>query len=191
MKTQWIATPITYDGSQLRAHWIRRTTGISGDAVVAFRGPCRVLEAEMADLEDLLAGPGIAGDDMLHFLVEVFDDGDLLRAVFRQRLLSAQALATLQVLAPGAELRRDGDDLFVGPGKLSISIATRSLVSTLIHFAVNISNAGTPVVTASLEDIAVAPQAFAVRLMSVVVAEEASIRAARANVRGKDESPGA
>ena len=85
MKTQWLDQTIAYDGSQLRAHWILRVAGLAGDAVVAFRGPCRVRLSEMADLEDLLEGPGIAGDDMLHFVAEVFDDGDLLRAVYRQR----------------------------------------------------------------------------------------------------------
>ena len=41
---------IAYDGSQLRAHWILRATGLVGDAVVAFRGPCKVADREMADL---------------------------------------------------------------------------------------------------------------------------------------------
>ena len=41
MKTQWLDQTIAYDGSQLRAHWILRATGLVGDGVVAFRGPCR------------------------------------------------------------------------------------------------------------------------------------------------------
>lgn len=188
MKTLLLAETIRYDGSQLRAHWILRRTGIVGDAIVAFRGPCAVLDAEMADLHDLIQGPGIAGDDMLHFVGEFFDDGDLDRAVYRQRLFSALAGDTLRVLAPAAELRREGDDLFLGSGKLSISIATRSLVSTLLHFAVNVRNDGTPVPTSALDDAGVDADAFARALLAAAGREEASIRAARAKVRSKGEA---
>lgn len=189
MKAKWLDATTAYDGSQLRAHWILRHTGLAGDAIVAFRGPCQVAEAEMADLEDLLGGPGIAGADMLHFITEVFDDGDLLRAVHRQRLFTALALDRLRALVePAADLRRDGDDLYVGSGKLSISIATRSLVSTLLHFAVNVTNEGTPVPTASLGDLGVDPEVFARSLLHAAVAEAESILAARAKVRAKGES---
>lgn len=188
MKILYLEGSQTYDGSQLRAHWILRQTGLAGDAMVAFRGRCAVAEAEMADLEDLLDGPGIAGDDMVHFVAEFFDDGDLLRAVFRQRLVSALALDTLRALSPRTDLTRDGDDLYAGEGKLSISIATRSLVSTLIHFAVNVVNTGTPVRTASLADLEVDPAEFAQRLLSAVATEHESILLARAKVRAKGES---
>ncbi len=187
MKTRWIEETISYDGSQLRAHWILRQTGLSGDSAVAFRGPCDVTAEEMADLEDLLSGPGISAEDMVHFLVEVFDDGDLLRAVYRQRLLTALAFDTLRALAPSADLRRVGDDLFVDGGKLFIYIATRSLVSTLTHFAVNVSNAGTPVDTAALEDLGVDPKVFGETLLAALVEEDQSIRDARAKVRAKGE----
>jgi hypothetical protein len=141
----------------------------------------------MADLEDLLAGSTIAADEMVHVLLEIFDDGDLLRAVYLQRLVTALALDTLSELAPGADLRRSGDDLFAGEGKLSVSVATRSPVSTLIHFAVNVSNAGTPVHTSSLEDLGVDPEAFGERLLEAVAGEYESVRAARARVRAKGE----
>jgi hypothetical protein len=192
LESRWLEQTIPYDGSQLRAHWILRQTGLAGDAVVAFRGPCAVSEAEMADLEDLLDGPGIAGDDMLHFVIELFDDGDLLRAIYLQRLFSALALDTLraQIRHPdrARQLRRAGDDLFFGAGKLSISIATRSLVSTLIHFAVNVTNAGTPVETSALEDLDIEPAVFAESLMQALLAERRSITAARAKVRPKGEA---
>ena len=194
MRTRWIRRPLVYDGAQLRAHWILRTTGIAGDALVAFRGPCRVSGDEMADLHDLLHGPGIAADDMLHFLAEVFDDGELVRAVLRQRLVTAIALESLRALASstrGAALRREGDDLWLGQGKragkLSVSIATRSPVSTLLHLGVNVTNAGAPVRTASLTDLGVEPAAFARDVMARVAAEHASLHAARVKVRAKGE----
>lgn len=186
MKTHWLDSEVTYDGSQLRPHWIRQATGVVGDAIVAFRGPCAVSRDEMADLVDLLEGSTIAGDDMLHFVAEVFDDGDLPRALLRQRLLSAIAREQLAQLAPHVALRRDGDDLFVGERKLSISVATRSLVSTLLHFAVNVGTAGTPVPTAGLDELGVDARVFADRVLAAVAAEEHSMGAARCQVRGRE-----
>jgi hypothetical protein len=186
MITQWLGSRIDYDGSQLRAHWILDRTGVCGDALVAFRGACAVVAAEMADLEDL-GGVGIAGADMVHFVWESFTAPDLLLAVHRQRLLAAQAFEVLHELAPAAVLHRDGDDLFVGTGKLSISIATVTAVSSLIHFAVNATPGGAPVRTATLQELAVEPEAFAARLLQRAAAEQDSIVRARAKVRSKGE----
>ncbi|GDY01850.1 hypothetical protein LBMAG49_11790 [Planctomycetota bacterium] len=186
MKTLWIDHPIAYDGSQLRAHWILMQCAIPGDALVAFRGPCNVVRSEIADLADL-AGPGIAGDDMLHFIWESFAMPDLLLAVHRQRLLSAQAAEVLLALAPMSGLRREGDDLFIGDGKLSISIATVTPVSSVLHFAVNVTEGGAPVHTATLQQLAVNPREFAERLFQRAAEEQLSIVEARAKVRAKGE----
>ena len=186
MIARWLERTIAYDGSQLRSHWILAETGHAGDAIVAFRGPCKVKVDEIADLEDI-DGPGIAADDMVHFLWESFDESGLTLAVHRQRLLSASAREVLCDLAPAAQVRRDGDDLFCGDGKLSISIATASPVSSLIHFAVNATQGGAPVSIAALADIGVDARAFAERLLLRVAEEQASIRAARCKVRAKGE----
>lgn len=185
MIVRWLEPTIRYDGAQLAAHWILRTTGIVGDALVAFRGPCGVAREQIADLADI-DGPGIAGDDMLHFLWERFDDGDLERAVLRQRLLAVNAASALS--ARGVPIERDGDDLFVGGSKLSISIATRSLVSSLIHFAMNVTTRGTPVRTTALDELGIEVQPLAEDILSRVAVEEASIGLARAKVRGRGEA---
>lgn len=187
MHTEWIDRTVRYDGSQLRSHWIRRTIDHVGDAWVAFRGPCAVSMEEMADLEDLLSGPGIAGDDMVHFVGEFFDGGDLPRAVLRQRLFAATALEVVRDLAtaPTAGLRRDGDDLYLADAKLSISVATKSLVSSLLHFAANVTTAGTPVRTVGLSDLGIAPKAFAGEVLTRVLAEETSMHRARCQVLPK------
>jgi hypothetical protein len=187
VQTTWLEQTTAYDGSQLRAHWIYGVTGLVGDALVGFRGPCRVEVAEMADLADL-SGPGIAGADMVHFVAELFDDGDLCRAVLRQRLMASTALELLWRRCPGADLRRAGDDLFVGPAKLSVSIATRSAVSTLLHLALNVTAAGTPVPAAGLEQLGVEPRAFGEELLAACSREEASMQQARCLVRAKGES---
>ena len=85
-------------------------------------------------------------------------------------------------------LERRGDDLYLGAGKLSVSIATRSAVSSLIHFAVNVTRAGTPVRTSSLADLKVDPAVFARDLLARSAREAASLHEARVKVRAKGEA---
>jgi uncharacterized protein len=186
LKTHWTEEDISYDGSQLRAHWLLDRFSLEGDAMVAFRGPCDVVADEVADLADL-DGPGIAGSDMLHFIWESFTQIDLCVAIHRQRLLSAQAREVIQKHNPAAQVHRDGDDLYVGDKKLSISIATVSPVSSLMHFAINVSPGGAPVPTATLSELGVEPALFASDLLNVVAAEQDSIAIARSKVRAKGE----
>lgn len=186
LPTFWAEERIDYDGSQLRAHWLLDRFDLVGDALVGFRGPCRVLTAEVADLADI-DGPGIAADDMVHFVWECFTSTDLLLATHRQRLFAAQVAEVVRELAPDASLQRTGDDLYVGDGKLSISIATVSPVSALMHFAVNASPGGAPVAIASLHQLGIDPSAFGRAVLQRVAAEQASITSARAKVRAKGE----
>jgi hypothetical protein len=186
MKTLWLDERLVYDGTQLAAHWIRARTGLGGDAMVAFRGPCRVARDQIADLEDI-DGPGIAGDDMVHFLWECFAAPDLLLAVHRQRLLAATAAELLRELAPGRPIARRGDDLFVEQRKLSISIAAPSGVSSLIHFAVNAAPGGAPVPVATLRELGVEPRAFAEELLQRAAGEQHGIDEARSKVRARAE----
>ena len=54
--------------------------GLRGDAAVAFVGPVKVCDEDLVDLADKLDGLFIAGDRMLHVIVESFGP-DLDRAV--------------------------------------------------------------------------------------------------------------
>lgn len=186
MQVRWLDGRETYDGAQLAPHWILRTTGLVGDAVVGWRGPCRIRDEEMADLEDLLAGAVIAGDDMVHLLWESFDSRDLELATTRQRLLAALGGEWLLREVPEAGLHRTGDDLWVGERKLSISVAVVSGVSSLVHFAVNASPGGAPVPTVSLQELGVEPETFGRGLMESLAREIDGIRNARARVRFRD-----
>tara|TARA_R110002072_G_scaffold100429_3_gene221173 strand:+ start:73078 stop:73656 length:579 start_codon:yes stop_codon:yes gene_type:complete len=186
VQTHWCEQTVAYDGSQLRAHWLLDRFGLVGNALVAFRGPCNVLGAEVADLEDL-DGPGIAADDMVHFVWESFTTTDLLLAVHRQRLFAAQVREVIQRLAPSSDVSRTGDDLYVGDGKLSISIATVSPVSALIHFAVNAQPGGAPVAIATLQQLGIEPGCFARAVLERVATEQTSMESARAKVRAKGE----
>ncbi|MHB8157041.1 MAG: DUF366 family protein, partial [Desulfocucumaceae bacterium] len=112
---------LEYTGHQLASLWAYRSFGLQGDSIVCFRGPCSVSPTEMVDVEDVLGGSSIYGPDMLHFIVEHFGE-KLEKGVLRQRLL--MAIIKDELAWPG--VIRKGDDLYIGDGKLSISIATSS-----------------------------------------------------------------
>jgi hypothetical protein len=181
MKTKWIATKIKYDGTQLSSLYAYLSHGVQGDSVIAFEGPCDVSFEHMVDGEDLLEKSAIQGSHMLHFIFEVFDR-ELVSGIFLQRLF-ASLVADQVFKETGKRLIRDGDDLFFGKKKLSISIATKTPVSVVIHFAMNVSNKGTPVETLSLEDLKIKPQAFAKSLLDQISREYESILTARLKVR--------
>ncbi|MGB9791059.1 MAG: DUF366 family protein [Thermacetogeniaceae bacterium] len=184
MQKLYLKQELAYDGTQLCSHFAYRNFGILGDVIFAFQGPCRVGLGEMVDLEDVRDGLFIYSPRMLSFIVEHFK-ADLEEAVLRQRLLVALAAELLRSLSPQAKegLVRRGDDLFLDGRKLSVSIATVSPVSSLIHFGINVLTEGTPVPTAGLAELGVEPADFAERLMDAYVEECAGIEKARCKVR--------
>ena len=50
------------------------------------------------------------------------------------------------------KLERSGDDLYVEGKKLTVSIATKSLTSILIHTGININSEGAPIRACGLEN---------------------------------------
>ncbi len=180
MQAHLADTETTYTGGQLRSLWVYRTYGIVGDAIVSFLGGCDVAGERLVDQVDAAAGDSIRAARMLHFLVEHFD-GDLTTMVLRQRLLIALARELLGADISG--LRRDGDDLYVAERKLSVSIATVSPVSGLVHLGINVDPTGAPVAACGLEEFGVDPRAFAQALMGAYVAEVESMARARCTVR--------
>ncbi len=179
MKTMWVGRRIDYDGTQIHSLWAYRTFGLQGDSIVAFRGGCEIPFSNMVDLEDVRAKSRIASPLMVHFIVEHFDL-DLEKAGLRQRMLSAIVLDEL-----GSGVRRDGDDLYVGKGKLSISIATLTPVSSKIHWGINVERAlDVGVETRALRDLGVKPVPFAKKILGRYAAEMAGVLDARTRVRG-------
>jgi len=179
MRAHLAAAPIPYTGRELRSHWILDTFGIQGDAIVAFCGPCEVELEAMVDLADVAAGQGIRSRLMLHFIAESFDT-DLGKAVLRQRLLVALAR---ELLLHEADVRREGDDLYVAARKLSVSIATASPISTLIHLGINIDPEGAPVAAIGLEELGVDARELAGALLRAFVQELHGVQQARCKVR--------
>jgi hypothetical protein len=182
--------PLTYDGRQLSPHWLYRQFDLLGDAIAAFTGPCRVELSEMVDLEDVKAQSPIYSPLMLHCIAEFFQT-DLELAVYRQRLLIITAKELLEEIT-GRRVQRQGDDLYLAradavPGKLSVSIATASPTSTLIHTGFNIETEGTPVATTGLAELGVEVQTFAAELLHRYAAEVEDIWLARCKVRAVSE----
>lgn len=182
MHQRWLPQSMHYDGAQLRSHWIFDQTGLVGDAIVAFIGGARVEATHMVDLEDRRQQAWIFSEQMLHFIVEHFHY-DLTRTILLQHLLVASAADAVRTFVPGSSVRRSGNDLFDGDAKLSVSIATASPVSTLIHCGINILSTNTPVTTKGLADYRIDPHTFAVQLMQTYTDEVTHIHHARAKVR--------
>jgi hypothetical protein len=147
---------IAYDGHQLAPHWIYRQFDLMGDAAVAFVGPCHVDLSEMVDIEDVKAEAPIYSPKMLHVIAEFFSS-ELHTTVYRQRLLIVTAKELLERMTD-RPVTGKGDDLYLpradgAPGKLSVSIATASATSTLIHTGFNVETEGTPVPTVGLAEL--------------------------------------
>lgn len=187
MKTLlYMEEPIHYDGHQLAPHWLYRRFDLLGDTAVAFTGGCRVEIGEMVDIEDVKADAPIYSPLMLHIIAEFFT-GDLHLTVYRQRLLIVLAKEILEV-ETGRRVTRRGDDLYLDrpdgtAGKLSVSIATTSGASTLIHTGFNIQTEGTPVATVGLEELQIDIPRFAEELLRRYADEVDDIWDARCKVR--------
>lgn len=159
MQIAFIEEEIKYDGSQLASHFAYRRLGLLGDSCVAFIGPCEVPLTAMVDLEDVRKQAPIFSPRMLHFIWEGFAP-DWPAGIYWQRLMIVQVQEQLQRLGVGA-LNRQGDDLWIGDKKLTVSIATRSPLSSLIHLGINVLTEGAPVPAIGLQELKIEPEKFA------------------------------
>jgi uncharacterized protein len=159
-----------YDGSQLKPLSLYLQYGLLGSACVSWVGPCHVSMEHMLDGEDKRAQAQIASASMLHFVAELFDT-PLVAGVCFQRLMATWVQNAVEEANPEVRLRRDGDDLYWGEKKFSISIAAPAVRSCLIHFAVNCTNQGTPVETCSLEDFSIDPVNLAYHVLAQAQSE--------------------
>lgn len=183
MKTKFIDENIKYIGTQLAPHWIYKNFKIQGDAIVAFIGECEVKLSEMVDIEDVINNEPIYSKSMLSFISEQFNTG-LVEGVYRQRMLICIIKEALE--KRGFQVIRKGDDLFFENRKLSVSIATKSPTSVLIHTGLNILSDGAPVKASGLSsemginDI----KDLAVEIMENYSNEVSDILSASTKVRG-------
>ena len=185
MQTLFIDKEIKYTGEQLAPHWIYKNFNIMGDALVAFIGECDVNLTHMVDIEDVINNEPIYSAKMLNFIYESFNSS-LVETVYMQRLLVTLAKEIIEKSNPDIEIKRDGDDLFVNDKKLSVSIATKSITSTLIHFGLNIEAQGAPVNASDLLNDAkiLDVKNFAQTLLNLFKNEVEDINLAVTKVRG-------
>ena len=142
-----------YDGSQIDPSWAFQEFGIYGSSIISWIGPVNITPDNLKDFADV--GLEIKSNYMVNFICEFFDQQppNMRIAYLRQRLL---VMIFREILTEkGIPTKREGDDIFVNDRKLSISIASISLSSAKIHFALNLKDEGTPddVDTIGLYDI--------------------------------------
>ena len=183
MKTKFIEEEIKYIGSQLAPHWIYKNFKIQGDAIVAFCGECKVDLSEMVDIEDVINNEPIYSKYMLSFITEQFGVA-LTEGVFRQRLLMCIIKELLE--ERGIFVVRKGDDLMINDRKLSVSIATKSVTSVLIHTGLNVFSEGAPVKASGLtSELGITDvKEFALEVMKRYAEEIDDIISAGTKVRG-------
>lgn len=182
MKSIFIDKEITYTGHQLSPHWIYKNFNVKGSAIASFIGPVKVDLSEMVDIEDVINNEPISSDKMLNFIIEDFDV-NLFNMVCIQRLficIIKEALEDYNI-----PIKRSGDDLFYKGRKLSVSIATKSITSSLIHTALNIVSTGAPVDISSLNEIGIMDiKAFSITIMEKFTQEIEDMIFAKSKVRG-------
>ncbi len=190
MQSLFIENEIKYIGSQLSPHWIYKNFHILGDAIVSFVGEMDVKITEMVDIEDVITNSPIYSKKMVSFIIEHFGIS-LSECVLRQRFLICIIIEELRkLLKDKYQITRNGDDIFVNINgqdkKLSVSIATKSITSGLIHIGLNIDASGAPVPACGLStDLGITEiEVFAKNIMKRYIEENDEILDATCKVRG-------
>ena len=181
MKSLVLDKNLKYDGTQLCSHFAYKNYGLAGDSIVAFTGPVDVKLTEMVDIEDVINKEPISSDRMLSFIIEVFDQ-NLAGMVCLQRLFVTILQEELNGFLKGLDVKRHGDDLFYKGRKLSVSIATASPVSSMVHTALNIESGGAPISISCLNEIGIGWREFAEKVILRFTEEYESIQFARMKV---------
>lgn len=183
----------TYTGEELRPHFLYKTFGLKGTALLAFYGPCEVSTESLVDWEDAVAKDFIRARSMLHFIGEFFE-WDLKTAVAFQRLAMSLVQDQLRLKLPeNWRIERQGDDLRLWSPedlsqsrmgkKLTVSIVTASPVSTLLHMGINVDASGAPVEAIGLQDLGLDWRILATDILEKLQLEYESIHWACAKVR--------
>lgn len=175
---------LKYTGEQLRSHFALDEFGIEGDSIVAFTGPCDISGDNLVDMEEAVAGERIYSPMMLHFITETFY-ADIRLSALLQLLITVIIMEQIEALKGGRlkGLARSGDDIYVDDKKLSISIATISPISCLIHHGLNIKKEGVEFPITCLEDIGVDAVELAQNVLQAVKDEFEDIDRAMRKVR--------
>lgn len=182
MNTLFIDKEIKYTGKELSPHWIYRNFNLQGDSIVAFIGEVEVNLSEMVDIEDVINNEPIYSKSMLNFIIEQYNL-PLEQMVWAQRLFISIIKEVIEEY--NVKVIRKGDDLFYDNRKLSVSIATKSITSCLIHTALNIIKEGAPIKASDLREMGIENiKEFANKILEKYKNEAESIKLATYKVRG-------
>ncbi len=142
-----LAVRVPYTGEQLCSLHNYRLTKIKGDSITVSIGEMDVNTSHLVDAEDQIAADYIWSPRAINFLIEIFHIG-IETAVLYQRAFMSICTQTLKDLVREKDIKNiliklDGDDIMINYQndswkKLSVSIATVSHVSSLIHAGINI-----------------------------------------------------
>ena len=174
-----------YDGSQLHHAFAYEQAKVLGPTICLFRGAANVKE-HLVDLEDFLADDFIKSKEMWHFIIEI-PGATITEMVIWQRLFISMCVDKLRETPTTLDIGREGDDILVessdddeGYRKLSVSIATLSRFSGLIHVGINIEvGDGCPVAAIGLNQFIADPENVALfgrRMASSFVYEYNNIK---------------
>ena len=143
---------LNYDGSQLHHAFAYEQKSILGPTISYFIGSAAVKE-HLVDLEDSLSNDFIKSESMVHFIIEI-PDATIRETVVWQRFFILLIAARLVEDVDNLHVVIEGDDIMIEKQKLSVSIATLSRFSGLIHVGININvGPGCPVSAIGLVDI--------------------------------------
>jgi hypothetical protein len=181
VKIVQLEAPLLYDGTQLSTAFVDRHAPGETDAAVLFTGGADVDVEHLVDLEDAEAGAVIWSPRMAHAVIE-HRDVELAEGTWRLRLLVHLAADWIAARS-GTQGAVRGDDSFVGHGKLSFAVATRSPRGCLMHVGVNIETEGTPVPTSGLADLRIPSREFLGAMARLYADELVSVAHAAAKVR--------
>jgi len=182
VQIKFIEKTMSYTGKELARHYILEHFSLSEDALISFIGKADVKIEHMVDLIDVKNNAPIYSPSMLHFLGEFFNF-TLFETIALQRILIV-IINEICEHEYSIKLKRIGDDLFYkNNAKLSVSIATKSPVSTLIHVGINIETKGTPVKTVGLQELKIPPKEFSLKVLEHFSGEIESMKFAKCKVR--------
>jgi hypothetical protein len=139
-----------------------------------------VANEDLVDLDDARAGASIRSEQMAHIIIE-YPTGTLQAAVLKQRILVCILCDLMK--ERGLSVRRDGDDVFLGERKLTVSIAAPSAKGCLIHLGINVDPKGSPVPAIGLGDIEIEPKQLLAELLERYASEMTSCSYAETKVR--------
>jgi len=145
---------IDYDGSQLHHAFAYEKANILGPSIVSFIGKAEVKD-HLVDLEDKISNDFIKSKRMLHFIIEI-PEASIREMVVWQRFFIHMIAEKLRNIGPliADKIITDGDDIMISEKKLSVSIATLSQFSGLVHVGLNYEvGEGCPVAAIGLKQL--------------------------------------